>query len=155
VDEARTEPDARRRIARAFLTLQTPSGVILARVSWNEQLAIRRAGLLSAAAALWHVDHGRYPASAGVLASGSGAARFDPASDVAGYGFRYVVTADGRGFAYAATPRQPDASGPRAFCADSSGRLASTKDLAGGTMTDGLCAPGMSTLVARTATRNP
>lgn len=155
VDEARTEPDARRRIARAFLTIQTPSGVILARVSWNEQLAIRRAGLVSAAAALWHVDHGRYPDGPSVLASGSGSAGFDPAADHADYAFRYAVTADGQRFGYTATPRHPGNNGPRAFCADSSGRLASTTDAAASTIVDGLCAPGMTTLVARTGTRKP
>jgi TPR repeat protein len=151
LDQARTEPGARRRIARAFLTLQTPAGLGNARVSWNEQEAIARAGLVSAAAALWHVDHGRYPESAAALASGPASAGFDPASDHAGYAFRYAVSSDGRRFAYTATLLQPGEAGRRMFCADSSGRLASTTDGAVSMVVDGLCAPGTTTLVARTA----
>jgi hypothetical protein len=152
LDQARAEPEARRRIARAFLTLQTPAPLLLAGVSWNEQVAIARAGLVSAAAALWHVDHGRYPASAAALASGPASAGFDPAADHAGYAFRYAVSSDGRRFAYTATPLQPGESGVRMFCADSSGRLASSKDRAASTEVDGLCAPSMNTLAARTVT---
>jgi hypothetical protein len=151
LDRARTEPEARRRIARAFLTLQTPSTVLNARVSWDEQMAISRTGLVSAAAALWHVDHGRYPESAAALASGPASAGFDPVSDHAGYAFRYAVSSDGRRFAYTATPLKPGETGIRMFCADSSGRLASTTEGAAFSIVDGLCAPGTTTLVARVA----
>src|SRR6185503_169164 len=149
VDQAHTEPDARRRIARAFLTLQTPATVINARISWDEQVAIARMGLVGAAAALWHVDHARYPESAAALASGPSSAGFDPVSDRAGYAFRYAVSNDGRRFAYTATPLQPGKTGVRMFCADSSGRLASATEGATSSIVDGLCAPGMTTLVAR------
>jgi hypothetical protein len=148
LDQARTEPEARRRIARAFLTLQTPATVLRARVSWDEQMAIARTGLVSAAAALWHVDHGRYPESAAALASGPASAGFDPVSDHAGYAFRYAVSSDGRRFAYTATPLQPGETGIRMFCADSSGRLASTTEGAASSIVDGLCAPSATTLVA-------
>jgi hypothetical protein len=149
LDRARTEPEARRRIARAFLTLQTPATVMNARVSWDEQVAIARTGLVSAAAALWHVDHGRYPESAAALASGPASAGFDSVSDHAGYAFRYAVSNDGRRFAYTATPLQPGKTGARMFCADSSGRLASTTEDAASSIVDGLCAPSTTTLVAR------
>ena len=150
LEQARTEPGARRRIARAFLTLQTTASLGNARVAWNEQEAIARTGLISAAAGLWHVDHGRYPVSAAALASGAASAGFDPASDHAGYAFRYAVSSDGRRFAYTATPLRPGATGNRRFCADSSGRLASTTDRAASMLADGLCAPSATTLVART-----
>ena len=150
LDQARTEPGARRRIARAFLTLQTPASLGRARVSWNEQVAVARTGLVSAAAALWHVDHGRDPESAAALASGPASAGFDPAADHVGYAFRYAVASDGRRFAYTSTPLQPDETGVRRFCADSSGRLASTTDGAVSMIVDGLCAPGTTTLAART-----
>lgn len=149
LDQARSEPGARRRIARAFLTLQTPASLIRARVSWNEQEAIARIGLMSAAAALWHVDHGRYPEAAAALASGPASAGFDPASNHAGYAFRYAVSSDGRRFAYTSTPLQPGETGIRSFCADSSGRLASTTGAAS-MVVDGVCAPSTTTLVART-----
>ena len=148
LDQARTEPEARRRMARAFLTLQTPDTVVHGRVLWDEQMAIARAGVVSAAAALWHVDHGRYPESAAALASGPASAGFDPVADHAGYAFRYVVSSDGRRFAYTATPLQPGESGIRMFCADSSGRLASTTEGAAPSIVDGLCAPSATTLVA-------
>ena len=123
--------------------------MLRARVSWDEQVAIARTGLVSAAAALWHVDHGRYPESAAALASGPASAGFDPVSDHAGYAFRYAVSSDGRRFAYTATPLQPGETGIRMFCADSSGRLASTTEGAASPIVDGLCAPGATTLVAR------
>lgn len=150
LEKARTEPGARQRIARAFLTLQTPASLHRAPVSWNEQEAIARTGLVSAAAALWHVDHGRYPGSAVALASGPASAGFDPASDHAGYAFRYAVSSDGRRFAYTGTPLQAGETGIRMFCADSSGRLASTTDAAAPMVADGLCAPSATTLAART-----
>lgn len=151
LDQARTEPEARRRIARAFLTLQTPTTVTNARVSWDEQVAIARMGLVGAAAALWHVDHARYPESAAALASGPSSAGFDPVSDRAGYAFRYAVSSDRRRFAYTASPLQPGKTGVRTFCADSSGRLASTTEGTAPSIVDGLCAPGTTTLVARTS----
>lgn len=150
LDDARTQPAARERMARAFLTLATPTALVLARVSWNEQQAVARAGLVSAAAALWHVDHGRYPESSAGLASGPSSAGFDPASEHASYAFRYTVSKDGRAFAYTGAPL-PSAPGARGFCADSAGRLAAARDAIDPTV-DGACAPGLVTLVARTAT---
>ena len=150
LDDARTQPSARERMARAFLTVQTPIGLVPARHSWNEQLAIARAAIVSAAAALWQVDHGRYPESAAALASGPASAGFDPAADHAGYAFRYSVASDGRRFAYTGTPLHPGETGVRTFCADSTGRLAATTDGAVSMVVDGVCAPGTTTLVART-----
>ena len=79
-------------------------------------------------------------------------AGFDPVSDHAGYAFLYAVSSDGHRFAYTATPLQPGETGVRMFCADSSGRLASTEGAAS-TVVDGLCAPSATTLVARTVAR--
>ena len=151
LDAARTEPDARRRIARAFLTLQTPAALGRARVSWNEQAAITRAALVAAAAALFHLDHGRYPEFAAALSSGPASAGFDPSAAHAGYAFRYAATSDGRRFFYAAAPLAPGETGVRVFCADSSGRLAAAADGVPSMTVDGLCGSGLTTLVARTS----
>ena len=151
VDQARTDPAARGRIARAFLTLQTPFSLVRASIFWNEQRAAARTGLVGAAAALWHVDHGRYPQSAADLASGPASPGFDPASDHAGYAFRYEVSSDGRRFVYTGAPLQPGETGIRRFCGDSSGRLASADGGTAPMVADGLCAAGPTTLVSRTA----
>jgi hypothetical protein len=148
--DAEGDRDARRRIARAFLSLEELPSLQRAPISWNEAEAILRLGLVSASAAVSYSERGRYPADARAFGAGESSPGFDPDADHAGYAFRYQGSADGSRFAYWAAPLRSGEAGVRGFCADSRGRLVFTNDGTLPTRVGGLCDPTATVLATRT-----
>jgi hypothetical protein len=143
--EARVYGGARRRLARAFLGIQTRSSLIRAKVAWNETEALRHLGLVSAVAAVVRAETGRYPKDLATMTFPG----VDPMAVPSGYSFRYQASTDGMRFAYVAVPESYGSTGVRAFCADSSGRLVShpaEKPLA---LLGDLCDPSARVLAER------
>jgi len=160
---AREDGAVRRRLGRAYLALVRRLGSVTdddgassdwrprASISWNENEALSRMGLVAAAAAAWRADHGRHPRAASDIASGDSSPGFDPEADHAGYTFRYHANADGSRFAVSAMPQTPSETGFRGFCTDSSGRLAETAEGHAAAVTDAACSPQAKTVVGPTA----
>jgi hypothetical protein len=155
---AANDAGARRRIGRAFLVLVQRLGLdddppyhrwrSGAQAAGNQNEAEFRVGLVSAAAAAWRAERGRYPATGADLALGPSSPGFDPDADQTGYAFRYLANSAGTRFAYSAQPQEPGETGVRGFCADSTGRLASTDHGGAIAVVDATCDPRAETLVS-------